>query len=127
MANSDTDRLIPKQVARLVGHGGTALTGVLLIVSGIATIFSSLPPVLAIAQVVFGIAAIVLAYASWHGSRIGWAFSITIDATCGLIVLFGSLKIAHLTGLPLVAAAVPCVIAKVSWVMLATLGADYDR
>jgi hypothetical protein len=112
---------------RVLGHGGTALVGVLLVASGLAVTMSSLPMVLAVACVAFGAGALVLALASWRGSRMGWAFATTLDGVMAVCTLFGSTKIAHLMGIPLGAAVLPCALAGASCVALATLHADYDK
>ncbi len=112
---------------RLVGHLGTAVVGAFLLAGGIATVQSGLPFVLAVALAMFGVAALVLARASWRGSRIGWAFAVTLDGVMAVCNLFGSPKIAHLVGIPIGAAALPCAVAALSCIALATLSADYDK
>jgi hypothetical protein len=112
---------------RALGHGGTGLVGVLLVASGLATVTSNLPMVLAVALVLFGATALVLARASWQGSRMGWAFATTLDGVMAVCTLFGSTKIAHLVGIPLAAAVLPCALAGASCVALATLHADYEK
>jgi hypothetical protein len=112
---------------RVVGHGGTAVIGGILILAGFATFTSHLPMVLAVAQLIFGGAAIVLALASWRGSRMGWAFAMTLDGVLAVINLFGSVKIAHVAAIPVGLAGLPCIIAAVSCVLLAQLHADYDK
>lgn len=116
-----------QKIQRLIGHAGTALVGALLVVGGVASALTDLPLVFAIALLIFGAAALVLAYASWHGSRIGWAFAVVLDGVMALCNLFGSTKIAHLAGIPIGPAILPCVIAAVSCVMLAMVSADYDK
>lgn len=124
-----TDATSPElmKTQRLIGHAGTALVGALMVASGVASLVTALPMVLAVALLIFGAAALVLAYASWHGSRIGWAFAVVLDGVMALCNLFGSTKIAHLAGIPIGPAILPCVIAAVSCVMLASVSADYDK
>ena len=112
---------------KVLGHGGTALIGVLLVASGVATVTTKLPVVLAVALVIFGAGALVLALASWRGSRMGWAFATTLDGVMALCMLFGSTKIAHLVGIPLGLAILPCALAGAACTALATLHADYEK
>ena len=112
---------------RLLGHVGTVLVGALLLVAAAASVLSSQPRVLTVALVVFGAASLVLAWTSWRGSRIGWAFAVSLDGVLALIELFGSAKIGTLVGVPLAAAALPCVLAAISCLSLAMLHADYER
>jgi hypothetical protein len=112
---------------RVVGHGGTAVLGALMLVMGVMTFATELPMVLAVAQVLFGALAIALAYASWNGSRIGWAFACALDGVFGLSCLFGAPKIAHLLATGMVLAALPSILAAVSCICLALVHADYDK
>jgi hypothetical protein len=120
-AKSDTYAL------RVVGHAGTAVLGALMLVIGVMTFASSLPMVLAVGQVLFGAAAVGLAYASWNGSRIGWAFACALDGVFGASCLFGAPKIAHLLATGMVLAALPAILGAVSCICLALLHAEYDK
>jgi hypothetical protein len=117
----------PADPVRAIGHVGTAVFGLLLAAAGVASFGADLPKVLGVGELIFGAAAIGLAYSSWLGSRIGWAFATTLDGVFAVICLFGAPKIAHLLGVELVVAGLPCVLAAVSCVLLATLGPQYDR
>jgi len=112
---------------RILGHAGTALIGALLLVSGAFSFTSDLPAVLPFAQLGFGAAALGLAWSSWKGSRIGWAFAVALDGVLGCINLFGAPKVAHLIDIPIVVAGLPCVIAVASCIVLAVIGSDYDK
>ncbi|HTJ45528.1 MAG TPA: hypothetical protein VL463_25665 [Kofleriaceae bacterium] len=120
---ADKNELLLKQI----GHVGTAVLGVLLVVTGCASVTIDLPVVLTVALLAFGISAITLAYFSWNGSRMAWSFAMVLDGVLAMFNLFGSTKIARLAGIPLGGAMLPFVLAVVSCIMLALVSKDYDR
>jgi hypothetical protein len=115
------------EVIRLLGHCGTVLLGVLLLITAALNFASNLPTVLAIGQTVFGSSAIVLAYVSWRGSRIGWSFALALDGFFAVGYLFGAPKLAHTMNIPLYVAILPCIEAAVSCWALAVLYPEYDK
>jgi hypothetical protein len=116
-----------EEVMRLIAHGGTALVGLTGIVSGVATAMSNLTVVLAAGLLIFGVGGLALAYWSWRGSRIGWAFAVTIDGVMGVCTLFGATKIADVARVPIGVALIPSIVAMASCVLLASFYARYDH
>jgi hypothetical protein len=116
-----------EHMVKLVAHGATAAIGVMLVAGGLATLMSSLTIVLAVGDLVFGGALLACTYASWRGSRIGWSFAVTIDGLVCVSSLLGSTKLAQAAHVVLAVALIPCIMAGVACVLLASFHADYDN
>ena len=115
------------QVPKMVAHVTTAMVGVMFFLGGIGNLMSALPMVLGIWGVVVGAATVVLAWASWKGSRIGWSFAITIDGLSALGNLLGVTKIRDALGVNIAIALIPFFLSAIACILLASFHADYDR
>lgn len=81
--------MAPKQI----GHGLAVITGLAALVAGFEAAVHGMPAVLPVVLFAAGVAMPYLAYASWHGSRVGWSFLTTICGVLGVCMLFGAPKI----------------------------------
>ena len=112
--------------ARPAGHALTGLIGALMVVAGLGTTLTDLPVVLAVALLIFGVAAVTLAWRSWQGGRAAWAFSIALDGVLALVTLFGAPKVRGLLHIDIWMALVPTTLAIAATAALATLASRYD-
>ena len=124
---SAADRGADDQVPKLVAHVTTAMVGVMFFLGGIGNLLSSLPMVLGIWGVVVGAATLVLTWASWKGSRIGWSFAITIDGLSAVGNLLGATKIRDALGVPMAVALIPFFLSATACILLSSFHADYDN
>jgi hypothetical protein len=78
-------RIGPHMLATVLGLG--------TIVSGIATLVTGMPVVLATSQLVAGALMPILAWHSYRGARAPWAFLVAICGTFAVVALFGAPRI----------------------------------
>ena len=116
-----------EQVPKMVAHVTTAAVGAMYVVGGALNTFSSLPLVLGIWGLVLGSATLVLAWASWRGSRIGWSFAITIAGLSAIGNLLGVTKIRDALGVNIAIALIPFFLSAAACILLASFHADYDN
>jgi len=112
--------------ARSVGHALTATVGVMMLAGGVATLTTDLPFVLTVALLIFGVAAVALAWRSWQGGRAAWAFAVALDGVLALVTLFGAPKVRGLLHVDIWAALVPTTLAIAACASLASLAASYE-
>ena len=110
---------------RLLGHGISAVLGVLAMVAGIEALAHELPGVMGITLLGVGALMPTLAWLSLHHSRSAWAFLISTAAVLGLVLFFGAPKVRGLLGVGLWTALIVPGLLTVSVIALAMLKAEY--
>jgi hypothetical protein len=94
--------------ARSIGHALAVLLGAAYIAAAFGAARSDQDMLLVITLVIIAALMFVLAYRSWKGDRVSWAFLTALMGVLAVIEFFGAPHVRDLTGLNLWQALIPC-------------------
>lgn len=94
---------------RFIGHALGFVAGLGAFVAGIAAMFTTIPPVVAVALLASGCVLPVLSWKSLNHSRSAWAFLIAVLSVLATVTFFGAPKVRNVLGIGLwYALIIPC-------------------
>ena len=90
------------------GAAGAILMSVVLVGCGLYLFTTSTPMPLNIALLVLALIEGVTGYFTLLGKRVAWAFSLSINGSCAVVMLFSAPRIRDAASVSLLAALIPC-------------------
>jgi hypothetical protein len=90
------------------GAVGSILMAIVLVGLVYLYTWSTMPMPLSIALLVLAVIEGSTGYFSLLGKRVAWAFSLSINGTCSVVLLFAAPRIRDAASVSLIAALVPC-------------------